>query len=54
MPLTKDEQAMLAKLLAATACLLVRSNPSIRRQVISTLLATHADEVVREFIEKAA
>ena len=52
--MTKEEQVLLGKLLTATACLLVRSNSTIRREVVAVLVRDHPDEVVTTFIEGKA
>ena len=52
--MSKEEQVLLGKLLTATACLLVRSNPQVRREVVTVLVRDHSDELVTTYIEGRA
>lgn len=53
MPMPQTDQELLGKLLVASTCVLIRSDPAARKQVVEILARDHQNELVEEVTRRA-
>ena len=48
----REDSLLLAKLLVATCAVIIRTNPTMRGQIVRLLVRDHCDEVVNSVVAK--